>query len=58
MVGILIEGVVDFDEVEQLGVRFERWLVWHSEVCPSAGSDEVFSQNAAHSTDTLAGLVD
>ena len=54
----LVEGIVDFGEVEDFGVRLQRRLFRDFEVCPTAGSNEVLGQNTAHSAVTLAGQVD
>jgi len=40
----MVEGVVDFDEVEDFGVSFEGGLVWDFEVGPAAGANKKIRQ--------------
>jgi hypothetical protein len=43
-VGVLVEGVVDFDEVEYFRVSFQRGLVWNLEVSPAARTNKAIRQ--------------
>jgi len=40
----VIEGVVDFDEVEDFGVGLEGGLIWNFEVGPAAGANKKIRQ--------------